>query len=376
VNRRSFVASTLLCAASACLPANAANAAAPAWPSGPAHVPATPPPPNLAPWLESLLSDAARAPSSHNSQPWTLTLVSEKRWALAIERSRRLATVDPQDREAWISLGAFCAALETSAAARGLRADLAGLDSAGDTAVIALSARAPDSDWLASLRARRCLRRNLRAVAVPPQLWQAAQARSPMACRFFAFPSDEARLIAARTVEAEIVQQGMDAVWQELADWIRWSPAAERKTPSGLTPAGMELPLPVRLWVAAAYDRGDVVGVDFRLHSLQSCRRRVEEGAGWLVIATPTDDRSAWLEAGRALQRVWLTATRLGLALHPMSQALEAPSLREQLTRQLGLGQPQLLLRVGKPSRLLAPVSPRLAPTQFARLQLQQEGAA
>ena len=73
MNRRSFLASTLLCAASAGLPANAAS---PDWPSRPANLPATPPPTKLAPWLDSLLRDAARAPSSHNSQPWTLTLVS------------------------------------------------------------------------------------------------------------------------------------------------------------------------------------------------------------------------------------------------------------------------------------------------------------
>lgn len=272
----------------------------------------------------------------------------------------------PRDREAWISLGAFCAALETSAGAHGIRPDFSEIDATDDSIDIALGACPADGEWLASLRARRCLRRNLADVAVPPQLWQGASANRGTTFRWLPLHADEARLISSHTVEAEIVQQGMDAVWHELADWIRWSTSAERMTPTGLTPAGMELPLPVRLWVAARYGRDEVVARDFRLRSLQLSRRYVDEGAGWLVIATTADDRSAWLEAGRALQRAWLAATRSGLALHPMSQALEVPSLRERLARHLGLGQLQLLLRVGQPSLMLAPVSPRLAPAQFS----------
>ena len=364
MNRRSFVASSLLFAASACLAADA--------PGGPVRSAPRSSQQDLPPWLDSLLRDAARAPSSHNSQPWTLAFQSERRWRLRLARTRRLATVDPHDREAWISLGAFCAALETSASARGLRPEFSETDAADDSIDIALGACPPDGEWLASLRTRRCLRRDLVDVAVPPQLWQGASANRGTTFRWLPLHADEARLISAYTVEAEIVQHGMDAVWRELADWIRWSATAERRTPTGLTPAGMELPLPVRLWVAARYGRDDVMARDFRLRSLQACRRYVDEGAGWLAIATTADDRAAWLEAGRALQRVWLAATRSGLALHPMSQALEVPSVRERLTRHLGLGPLQLLLRIGQPSRMRAPVSPRLAPAQFVLSSLAQ----
>jgi hypothetical protein len=59
---------------------------------------------------------------------------------------------------------------------------------------------------------------------------------------------------------------------------------------------------------------------------------------------SPADD----LHTGQALQRVLLTATRLGLLTSLMSQPIEVPSVREQL--RLGLrrhGPPQMLLRFG-----------------------------
>jgi len=364
VDRRSFIAYPLLLGASGCLAACSPYLG----PGQPAHAAPAPESSTLSPWLSALLQDAARAPSSHNSQPWLLVLQSPKSWQLRLESSRRLKIVDPHCRESWISLGAFYAALETSALARGFRLDLPGMDSANvgrDTADIAIKSCSPDTEWQASLRARRCLRRDLANATVDAHVLKLASASGSAVCEFLPLSSAEAQSIALHTVEAEVVQQGMEAIWQELADWVRWSVSAEQANPTGITPAGVELPLLARLWVAASYGRKDVVAPGFRLRSLQSCRQYVNEGAGWLVIATPVDDRDAWVAAGRCLMRVWLACTRMGLAVHPISQALEIPAIRERLAQRLGMGHLQMLLRIGKPPRMLAPVSPRLAPMQF-----------
>ena len=51
------------------------------------------------------------------------------------------------------------------------------------------------------------------------------------------------------------------------------------------------------------------------------------------LISARTDDRTSQVRTGQALERLWLQATRLGIALQPMSQALEIPSLRAELAR-------------------------------------------
>jgi nitroreductase len=49
------------------------------------------------------------------------------------------------------------------------------------------------------------------------------------------------------------------------------------------------------------------------------------------LISARTDDRTLQVRTGQALERLWLHATRLGIALQPMSQALEIPALRAEL---------------------------------------------
>ncbi len=51
------------------------------------------------------------------------------------------------------------------------------------------------------------------------------------------------------------------------------------------------------------------------------------------LISARTDDRTSQVRTGQALERLWLHATRIGIALQPMSQALEVPSLRAELAR-------------------------------------------
>ena len=362
MNRRTFLGHGLIAGTSAGLGACAVPTTAPSA----NELPPANQTSRLPSALENLLRDAARAPSSHNSQPWRILIQSAQRWCLQRDDSRSLPAVDPRKREAWISLGAFHAALETSARARGMRVDTQNLDIASNTIDIAWSAAPHDTEWLTALRSRRCLRRNLAATPIDTQFLSAASTVMGAECGFIPSGSTEAESIARYTMDAESRQQGVDVIWEELADWIRWNDEATHRHQTGLTPAGMELPYLIRLWVAAWYDRAEVIAPAFRARSLLLCNQQVKEGAGWLLITTPHDDPESWLAAGRCLMRVWLACSRMELALHPMSQSLEVDSLREALGNELSRGYVQMILRIGKPPRLAPPVSPRLDPFKFA----------
>jgi hypothetical protein len=53
--------------------------------------------------------------------------------------------------------------------------------------------------------------------------------------------------------------------------------------------------------------------------------------------------------AGQVLERVWLQATALGIGLHPVSQILELPELREETTKLLPIPDacPQITFGLG-----------------------------
>lgn len=330
-------------------------------PGGPVAVAAASRPSFPSPEIYDLLADAARTPSSHNSQPWSVQLLLPQRWRLSLAPARLLPAVDPAQRESWISIGAFLAALEIAAQARGLAFESAWAEQAQDQLELVFRSAPTEARWQQSLRQRRTLRRELGRAEVDASLLL-RDTLSPNAV-YLPQGSAGANAIAGATVRAALQQNAADAIWEELADWIHWSDSAY---PTGITPETMELPWLVRGWVAATYGRADVLAESFRLRSLEITRQQVQEGAGWIVISSAGDSRDDCLECGRSLLRIWLAANRAGLAVHPMSQALEVPAIRESLGRSLEVQTLQMLLRIGKPAAMRSPVSLRLPPERFA----------
>ncbi|WP_448628138.1 hypothetical protein [Geodermatophilus sp. URMC 64] len=169
-------------------------------------------------------------------------------------------------------------------------------------------------------------------------------------------PEDPDLLAVVRPVPGE-----PDAALAALA------PAGARRTP----PADrMPVPLLRRLTAAAAQEGALLVPVrsehralvtrliehaDRLLHDGSA---RDEPGGGSLVlIATPTDDRRAWLRCGEAVQRTLLELAALGWAAALLTSAIEVPLTRTQLRSALTWhAHPQLLLRLGRAAA--APASP------------------
>jgi hypothetical protein len=67
------------------------------------------------------------------------------------------------------------------------------------------------------------------------------------------------------------------------------------------------------------------------------------------VLTTGVDDPTARVRTGQAFERIALLASTEDVAVHPMSQTLERPEMRERLEHLLpdGAGRPQHLFRLG-----------------------------
>ncbi len=68
------------------------------------------------------------------------------------------------------------------------------------------------------------------------------------------------------------------------------------------------------------------------------------------LISSRGTTRTDEIMVGRHFVRLFLTATRLGLSLHPMSQALEIDSAKFEFMKALNLSseEPQMLFRLGR----------------------------
>lgn len=319
----------------------------------------------------AILHQAALAPSSHNIQPWTVTIEAERRWLIGADPARRLPAVDPDNREPIISLGCFAETLIQAASGFGVSAEAEVVAASNTDETVAVVTTPPGErarGRVAAIGHRRTLREGFLDRQIPAAELAALLGAEAGQAQFLPRGSPGARWCEEATVAASRAQAARDAAQAELADWIRFRPAAQRATRDGLTPAMMGITGLAGLWVSWMYGRDDVMGAGFRETGIAQTAAQVRAGAGWLVLTAAEESPRGLFEAGRAWQRIWLRAPEAAIGIHPMSYAIQEPRGQEAARRALGVDRPiAALLRIGHVGEYPRPVSLRRPPAAWVR---------
>ena len=291
-----------------------------------------------------LVQMACAAPSVHNTQPWAWRISEDAHVVeLYADRSRQLTATDPKGRDLALSCGAALDHLEVAASAFGIGTEVALLPDSEQPDLLArvtLSGGRVDAEhvaMLAALENRLTDRRGFTDWEVPlgglEHLAEAA-VRPGVHVLPLTDPGDVAQ--AERLVEqARKVHLADPAVVAEREEWTRLA------TADGVPP---EIADPQRRPGAAAPP-------DRYARRREPDPSRTDRRGALVAICTAKDDLRAWLEAGRALSRLWIGATRKGLMLVPLSQVVEVDETRRTLRHDVfeGMLRPQVLARVGWP---------------------------
>jgi hypothetical protein len=77
--------------------------------------------------------------------------------------------------------------------------------------------------------------------------------------------------------------------------------------------------------------------------------KKLRSSSGAVVIASASEDKTAWVRTGQVYERLALTMTSLNIKSAFLNQPIEVANLRSEFQSALGLGAslPQLLLRFG-----------------------------
>lgn len=311
------------------------------------------------------LALASLAPSSHNTQPWKVRVLSDREVVVLLDEERLLPAVDPERREALVSVGAFLENLVRGAESQGLAAKVE--ITAGEPAGIEVARvrfepakAAGKAETLEAILARDTFRGPLAADALPGETVEALAGTAPSRWAFFPSTSPEGAWLRESLAESNRVQASRDDAMEELAGWIRFSPGAVARHKDGLTTPGMGLPAPVRAFMALFFNEKSVTGKAFREAGAKKALEQAQACAGFFALVSPDGSPRSTVQAGRDLEAFWLEAVRRGVAVHPMSQVLEESPWKEQAASRLGLGGTvQMVLRVGLASSPPRPVSPR-----------------
>jgi nitroreductase len=293
--------------------------------------------------LRFLLGYAILAPSTKNSQPWAFSVQGNRVYIIA-DLGRTQPIADHGRRELYISLGCALENLLVAAEHFGFRYGVTYFPVQGHQELVAtvsfgvggVPSHARAGATLAAILRRHNDNSVFRPAAVPEQL----RLRLMACCvepdlRIHLTDDRHFRdWIDALTSEADRVEFANPAFRKELGYWIG----------QGVFGAP---PLVARL------ERMAVSRIDLGEPVAQQDHAIVESAALLGLVCANGDSHLVHVRAGQLFERLWLTATAMGVSVHPMSQTMRRPELRAAVGELLPTTGwiPQHLFRVGYSSR-------------------------
>lgn len=314
------------------------------------------------------LSWAILAPHSHNLQSWRVDLRQEGEILLYCDLQRLLPETDPQSRQILMSQGTFLELLDLAARERGLRADIALFPEGEfgperpDTRPVARIRLLPDAavqrDPLFAQIPRRHTNREAYEARLPDasalKVIERATAQFPVRAGFTdgtAAVLQQHRAIAA---EAWRIELETPRTLLESFRVLRVGPREIAEHRDGLSANG---PMLRALTALGLFDRTQAPAADSSAirSQVSDFNEKLQATPAFFWLVTQGNDRRTQVAAGRAYARAQLAATAHGLAMQPLSQALqEYPEQARpyaQIHRLLGAPQPahtvQMWARLG-----------------------------
>jgi hypothetical protein len=299
-----------------------------------------------------LLRYAILAPSTKNTQPWKFVIAGD-RIAILPDFTRWLRISDPDQRELHISLGCALENLIVAADHFGYACDVTyGASSEGPSEAVAsvtlqpaaagtprlrpaglfeaLSVRQTIHGFFTARRVEPAVRRTLACLATDDDVRLALKHDRGTTCA-----------LAALSAHADVAELGDFDYRRELARVVGEGAFGNSWPVSKLG----QIVLPHMNNGASLARRDEALMKDTLVG----------------LISTVDDDRVSRIKAGQLFERMCLMASMLGVSVHPMSQALQIPTLRREVAKVSGTSplHPQQLFRIGYAPPQIRPHTPR-----------------
>jgi len=315
---------------------------------------------------------ASLAPSGHNTQPWFIKRLEPLNWIICNDSSTWLPAVDPTQRETILSIGAFIQNLAYAANNMGYSCqfELVGITNQDEEIMgVKLVKAGKHLDYdTESIKKRRTVRSNLFDTALKSEDIRLLTDNEYDRIHFIHRKTKEYQFLNEQTIEANKLQSYRNAAQKELSEWIRFSSRDAQHYRDGLTTGSMEIE-GISGWVVRNfYGKSNVMGKSFRDQNIEQVEKQVSSSGGWFLITSKDNTVTSLIETGMRMQRLSLKVREKNIAIHPMTQILEEPSIHRSLNTDIGINDPvQFILRTGYVRDYPDPVSLRRPIEQLIR---------
>lgn len=292
----------------------------------------------------TLVHYATLAANGHNTQPWKFAIKGD---AIEIhpDYSRELKIVDPQHRELWISLGCALENLLLAARSSGYTAEVAYPDTTDFIRIGLASDSLQQNPLFEAIPLRQNTRSEYNGQPIPASDLNQIQSlpiEPGVSLRFFT-AANELEIIEEYVNQGNLIQYANSAFLDELIAWLRFNKKDALAAMDGLYSVCSGNP-EVPGWLGRMFVAGTKPQQQADLDA-----KKLRSSSAAVVIASDTEDRSAWVRTGQVYERLALQTTSLGIKSAFLNQPIEVNELRSQFQSAVGLGAalPQLLVRLG-----------------------------
>lgn len=291
---------------------------------------------------ELLIRKAILAPSGHNAQAWKFSVTDNNDIIISPDFSRSLPVIDPKNRELYISLG--CAVENISIFAESIGFTSVINEFNGNVTISFTETHSVKNTSLAKAIDSRQTNRSVYSGKIIPDE-QILQLKQGNLC-IYKHDSAEFKQLCKLVDIANTAQMNNPNFKQELKQWLRYNEHEAKQSGDGLsydTLGTLNIP---------SFLRKLVVPLGLNADSQNKSDLKKLLSSSHFAVFTANDTISEWINTGRTLERVLLTAETLGIACAYMNQPCEEDSIREILKISLNLNeQPQIIVRFGYADR-------------------------
>ncbi|MBO6949857.1 MAG: hypothetical protein JJ855_17905 [Rhodospirillales bacterium] len=265
------------------------------------------------------LSYALLAPNPHNRQPWLADLSEPGTVILHRDKARQLPHTDPYSRQLVIGMGCFIELMRMAAAEDGYDIDFdfypEGED--GPVTVARFQPGGRSDPLFHHVLERRSCKEPFEDRGLPPALADTLQAYAHIV-------TEQAKVSAIReiTLNAWGVETTTPRTMRESVELMRFGKDEINANPDGIALGGPFLESLMVLGALEREDQMDVTSSSFK-SGQEMYIKMLNATPAYAYLTTPANTRLEQLEAGRRWLRLNLATTKLGLGLHPVSQALQ-----------------------------------------------------
>ncbi|MFT6916747.1 MAG: hypothetical protein ACJAWL_003090 [Motiliproteus sp.] len=283
----------------------------------------------LAPWDNAgsyndprlrAMSYALLAPNPHNRQPWIAELVGTNGVTLYRDKQRDLPVTDPFGRQLMIGMGCFTELMRMAAAEQGYGLDTVLMPEGEDGPIarcIFVEGKGKADPLFQHVMNRRSHKELFEKRDIDVATAQQLSGFTNV------YPQGYKQQLLSQIAHAAwLTEASTPNAWQESVDLLRIGKSEINASPDGIDVGG---PVPDTLALLGLFTREAAADLNSQgsRDAIKSTANAILSAPAFTLNITPGNTRADQLEAGRQWLRLNLKTTSLGLALRPVSQALQ-----------------------------------------------------